>query len=122
MAKDHRDRDGADGGGADEPLRNAQQIPALPRRAMVRNGIAISSGTNSGPKVALKNGAPTEIFSSRERLERERIERADEHRRAGAHQKEVVEHERAFARNRREQAPLLEQAARATRTAQSRRR
>ena len=27
------------------------------------NGTASSNGTNSGPKVRLKNGAPTEIFS-----------------------------------------------------------
>ena len=50
--------------------------------------------------------APTETHrgDDEERLERERIERADEHGRASTHQEEIVEHQRAFARNRREQA------------------
>ena len=44
-----------------------------------------------------------------ERLEHQRIERADENGRAGGRQKQIVEHQRAFPRDRREQAALLEQ-------------
>ena len=59
--------------------------------------------------MALKNGGPTEIFVAGQRFERERIEGADEDGRAGAGQKQIVEDQRAFARDRREQAALLEQ-------------
>ena len=51
-----------------------------------------------------------------ERLKRERIERADEHGCAGRGQEQIVEHKRAFARDRREQAARF-RAARARQTA-----
>ena len=37
------------------------------------------SGTTSGTKVRLKKGAPTEMRVAGQRLERQRVERADEH-------------------------------------------
>jgi hypothetical protein len=55
----------------------------------------------------LKKGAPTVIFSPVS-CSGERIERAEEDGRAGRGQEQVVEHERAFARDRRENAALLQ--------------
>ena len=72
------------------------------------NGTAISSGTISGAKVRLKNGAPTEILSPVSDFQRQRIQRSDEHRGAGGGEEQVVEHQRAFAADRREQAALLQ--------------
>ena len=77
---------------------------------------------SSGANVALKNGGPTEILSSSQGLERERIERADKHGGAGRGKEQIVEDERAFARDRREQAALLEQRRAGQRTAAARRR
>ena len=72
------------------------------------NGTASSSGTNSGPKVSVEERRADRDLLAGQRFERERIERADEHGRAGGHQEQVVEHERAFARDRREQTALLQ--------------
>ena len=47
------------------------------------NGIVSKSGTNSGPKVALKNGGADRDLLAGQGFERERIERADENRGAG---------------------------------------
>src|SRR5262249_54296322 len=44
-----------------------------------------------------------------QRFERERIKRADENRRARAGQKQIIEDQRALARDRREQAALFEE-------------
>ncbi len=66
--------------------RRADQRCATPSRSPRFQGISgpsgttSNSGTNSGPKVRLKNGAPTEIFSP-SGFERERVERASEHAR-----------------------------------------
>ena len=56
----------------------------------------------------LKKGGPTEIFVAGQRLQRQRIERAGQHRAAGDRQDQIVEHQRALARNRREQAAGLQ--------------
>ena len=45
-----------------KPLRHARQIAALPGQQRPERHRQ-QQGRNSGPKVALKNGAPTEIFS-----------------------------------------------------------
>ena len=60
--KDHGDGDQRDRGA---PIRRWATPSRSPRfqASSGPNGTASSSGTNSGPKVALKNGAPTEIFS-----------------------------------------------------------
>ena len=42
-------------------------------------------------------------------LQPQRVQRANEHRRAGGREEQIVEDERAFARDRREQSALLEQ-------------
>src|SRR5262245_47214738 len=73
------------------------------------NGMAMRSGTMSGTKVRLKKGAPTEIFFPCDRFERERVERADEDGGASRREQEIVEHERAFAADRREQAALRQE-------------
>ena len=100
----------------------AQQVAALPGEQRPERHGDSSSGTISGTKVRLKNGAPTEIFVAGQRLQRQRIERADEHRRRRRRQEQVVEDERALAADRREQAALLQRPARARRTAPARRR
>ena len=64
----------------------------------------ISSGTISGAKVRLKNGAPTEMRLAGQRFEHQRIERADQHRRAAAVEEQIVEDQRALAADRREKA------------------
>ena len=56
------DRDRRNDRRGDEALRGAEKIAAFPSEQRP-NGMASNSGTNSGPKVALKNGGPTEIFS-----------------------------------------------------------
>src|SRR5262249_33006986 len=57
--EDHGDGDRGDARGADQTLSRAPRFQA----SSGPNGMAMRSGTNSGAKVALKNGAPTEIFS-----------------------------------------------------------
>ncbi len=61
-----------------------------------------------GAKVRLKKGGSDRDFVAGQRLERERIERADEHRGAGRGEQEIVEHERALAADRGEQSALRE--------------
>ena len=71
------------GGGADEPLRDAEQIAALPgqqrperHRDQQRN--------EQRPEGRVEERRADRNLLAGQRLERERIERADEHRRAGA--------------------------------------
>ena len=68
------------------------------------NGTTTSSGTISGPKVRLKNGAPTEILSPDSASTTQRVERADEHGGGRRRQEQIVEHQRALARDRVEDA------------------
>ena len=60
---------------------------------------------NSGPKVRLKKGAPTEIFWPVTASSASGIQRSDQHRGAGCGEEEVVEHEGAFARHWSEKPP-----------------
>jgi len=65
LAFEHEGRGEPDQGhheGARQALGDAREIAALPDSSGP-NGTATRSEANSGPKVALKNGAPTEIFS-----------------------------------------------------------
>ena len=81
------------------------------------NGTTTSSGSISGPKVMSKNGAPTEILSPVTASTNKRIERADEHGRGGGGQEQIVEDQRALARDRMEQAAGGRARWRATQTA-----
>ena len=73
------------------------------------NGMAIRSGQHQRPEGRIEERRADRDLLAGQRLERERIERADEHRGAGGGEQEVVEDERAFARDRREQAALLQE-------------
>ena len=66
--------------------------------------IAANTGMASGNTVALKNGAPTLIFCAEQQVGEQRIHRAGEHHGADRAQQDVVQHQRALARDRREQA------------------
>ena len=107
--EDHRDRD--ERRSPTPPISRCATPSRSPRfqASSGPNGTAISSGTNSGPKVAVEERRADRNLLAGQRFERQRIERADEDGRAGGRQEQVVEHQRAFARDRREQAALLQQ-------------
>ena len=91
-----------------QPLQRAQEIAALPGEAAVPPRPRASSGTISGAKVRSKNGQPTDSFGPAQRIEEQRIERAQEHRRGRQVSSRLFEHERALARDRREEAAALQ--------------
>ena len=72
------------------------------------NGIATSSGTNSGPKVEIEERRADRDPLAGQHFQRQRIQRSDEYRRAGGGEEQIVEHQRALARDRREQPALLQ--------------
>ena len=74
--------------------------------------IATSNGTMIGIKVMSKKGGPTETFWSASDIEKQRIERADQHRRGGGGQQQIVEQQPALARDRREKPAALQAGAR----------
>src|SRR5215470_7724616 len=97
-----------DAGGADKALSDAEQVAALPGKQWTkRHGNEERNEQRAEGRIEERRADGN--FLARERLEGEWIERADENGRASAHQEEIVEHQRTFARNRREQASLLEQ-------------
>ena len=73
------DRSIASAGGAASRCVTATRSPRFQARNGP-NGRTISSGAISAPKVRLKNGAPTEMVVPGQRVEQQRIERADQHR------------------------------------------
>ena len=95
--------------GSGQALRDAVEIAALPRQAAARTASPAAAAANSGPKVRIEERRPDRNLRAGQRFERERIERADENGGAGGGQKQIVEHQRAFARDRREQTALLQQ-------------
>ena len=61
-------------------------------------------------KGQIEEGRTDRDFFARHGFERERIDRADENRGATGRQKQIVENERALARDRREETALLQPA------------
>src|SRR5262249_9635750 len=91
-----------------QTLRDAEQVAALPgEQRTERNGD--EERDEQRAEGGVEERRTDGDFLAGERFERQRIEGADEDRRARAHQEQIVEHQRTFARNRREQAALLEQ-------------
>ncbi len=70
------------------------------------NGTASSSGTNKRTERQVEERSADRNLLTGQRLQRQRIKRSDEHRRARGGQQQIVEHQRALARDRREQAAL----------------
>src|SRR5262249_49094115 len=106
--EDHGNGDRGDARGADQTLSDAEQVAALPgKQRTKRHGD--EEGNEQRGEGGVEERRADGNFLACERLEHERIERTDEHGGTSTHQEEVVEHQRAFARNRREQAPLFEQ-------------
>ena len=62
------------------------------------------SGAASGRVAVLKKGGPTEIFSFEHQVGEHRVERADQHHGGDRAEQQVVQHQRALARQRREDA------------------
>ena len=93
--------------GGDQPLRHAEQIAALPgQQRPERHGD--QQRQRSAARRSVEERRADRNLVAGQRLERQRIERADEHRRAGRGEEQIVEHQRAFARDRREQPALLQ--------------
>jgi len=101
---DERDQHHNSAGEGDrEPLRNAQQIAALPgEREAERRDEGDRHQQRPGSEVEERR-ADRDLLAG-QLLERERIERAEEDDRADGGQQQVVEHQRALARDRRETA------------------
>src|SRR5262249_61348018 len=98
---------GGDARGADEARSTPEQVATLPGKQRTKRHGDEQRNEQRGEGRVEERRADGNLLAG-ERLERERIERADKHGRASAHQEEIVEHQRAFARNRREQASLFE--------------
>ena len=104
-----------------KPLRRAEEVSALPGQCLAERQEQQKRHDQRHECEVEKRRADGNLLA-RQRLERQRIERADEHRRAGGREEEVVEDESALARHRREHAALLAASARARRTAPASRR
>src|SRR5215467_15645546 len=103
-----RDPDHRQSRRAEEPLRNAQKVAALPRQQRSeRNGE--QQRNEQRPEGRVEERRPDRDLVAGQRLERERIKRSDKDRGAGAQQEQIVQNQRSFPRNRREQAPLLQE-------------
>ena len=100
------DRDERAGGEGDrQTLHDAEQVAALPGEREADRGREAGGQQKHAAGHIEERRADGDLLAG-QLLERERIERAEEHRRAGRGQQEVVEHQRALARDRREQAAL----------------
>ena len=90
------------------PSAASQSRPSAPARSprfqasIGPIAIATSAGATSGTNVEVKVGRPDRHLAGIERVEEQRIQRAEQHRRAGGDQHQIVQQERAFARNRAE--------------------
>ena len=94
---------------ADQPLRRAEQIAALPGEQRPERHARAAAARNSGAEGQVEERRADRDLVAGQRFQRQRIERADEHGRAGRGQEQIVEDQRALARDRREQAALLQQ-------------
>ncbi len=91
-----------------QALRGAEQIAAFPaEQRPERHGQ--QQRHEQRAERGVEERRPDRNLGAGQRLQRQRIKRADEHRGAGAGQEQIVEDQRALARDRREQATLLEE-------------
>src|SRR5215831_20926000 len=103
-----RDPDHRQSRRAEEPLRHAQKVGPLPRQQRSeRNGK--QQRNKQRPEGRVEERRPDRDLVAGQRLERERIKRSDKDRGAGAQQEQIVQDQRSFPRNRREQSPLLQE-------------
>src|SRR5918912_1227560 len=90
-----------------EALGGAHEIAPLPGEQRPERG-GEQQRHYQRPEGHVEEGRADRDLVTRERFERQRIERADEDRRAGGRQKQIVEDERALAAHGREQPALLQ--------------
>ena len=91
-----------------QALGDAHEVAALPGQQRPERHRDEERGEQR-PERRVEERRPDRNLLAGERLERQRIERADEHGGAGGGEEQVVEHQRAFARHRREQSALAQQ-------------
>ncbi len=97
----------AKGGG--EPLRDRREIAAFPWQQLA-NRHQDKQRNEQRHKGQIEEGRADRDFFPGQGFERQRIQGADENRGATGRQEEIVEDERAFPRDRREKAALLQAA------------
>src|SRR5579871_1786234 len=101
-------RHGRKHGGDDQALRGADEIAALPAQQRTERHCD-RQRNEQRPERGIEKRRPDRDLVAGQRFQRQRIKRTDEYGGAGADQEQIVEDQRALARDRREQASLLEQ-------------